>query len=262
MSALGQHLMLRFTDDRIMTPSLESRCAFARTVLRIGRPFGLLFFAAAGTHSHTVLIATESEAARFAQALECALRWALQVPVPFERYRRKPVLSQAHLYNLRSYVLGNARRHGDQVDPYLEASNLPDLLGLRVIGAYTCGRARELLPKLTREQLLEHLGLSDLGEGDDVRHLADSAAASVAAPTLAGRQSLVVQARIAATHLGLALGASKGWLARHLGLSKSGLRHVVRQTPDPSLAKAIRRQLWLREHLPLAPANQPIPSKQ
>ena len=61
MSALGQHLMLRFTDDRIMTPSIESRCAFARTVLRIGRPFGLLFFAAAGTHSHTVLIATKSE---------------------------------------------------------------------------------------------------------------------------------------------------------------------------------------------------------
>ena len=93
-SPLGWQVILRLTDDRILTPSVASRRAFSTSVLRIGAPFELLFFCAAGTHAHFAVICSRHDAGRFARNLMVSLRRVLSYPVPFERVRRTPIRDQ------------------------------------------------------------------------------------------------------------------------------------------------------------------------
>jgi hypothetical protein len=61
--------------------------------------------------------------------------------------------------------LTQIKRHGvTHLDPLLEATNLPDLLGLRSVGRYTAANVRRVLPRIQRGQLLEMLDLVQVGD--------------------------------------------------------------------------------------------------
>ena len=246
---LGRHLILRLVDDRILTPTVADRRALARAVLGIGEPFGLILFSVAGTHSHLATLCGRRDAGRLARNLTNSLRRRLELPVSFEVCRIRPINDQAHLRTLPRYILENARKHGTDVDPFHEATNLPDLLGLRVLGAYTRELVKQRLPSLTRSELLACFGLKKLGEGGDLRRLAEAAAAAVGETSLKGRRPSIVRARAAAVRVALDAGARPAWLARQLGLSARGLREVAGRGAEHELTAAIRRQLWLRDRL-------------
>src|SRR6185503_20611071 len=95
------------------------------------------------------------------------------------------------------------RHHGFTHDPFHDASNAPDLLGMRVLGTWTAAHVREHVPRIKRADLLGAIGLEPdpdavaFADGD----VAAAAAAAVGAPSLTGRACDVTAARAAAIHL-------------------------------------------------------------
>lgn len=91
----------------------------------------------------------------------------------------KPVADGWHAYKLFDYVLRQGVRHQLDSDPLLEATNLPDLLGLRPLGRRTAISVRRFLPRVDRQQLLSLLGVPTLEPADGP--LEDVVAAACAA---------------------------------------------------------------------------------
>jgi hypothetical protein len=124
----------------------------------LGRTAGLLVFRLPDSHLHVVLLCSRERAGRFAHDVEVALRRRLCLPVRFAPAHLVEIKDQAHLENVVDYVLRNQEHHGAAADPLHDASNLPELLGLRVGGGWLIGAVREAVPRLRRRRLLEILG--------------------------------------------------------------------------------------------------------
>lgn len=247
MPPLAHQVILRLRDDRVLAPSPGARRLLASIVLRAGREPGLVAFRAADTHLHCALLADATTATEFGRRTAIALGRALRLPVGFTPARVLPVNDQAHLNNLFSYIQGQGAHHGLEVDPFHDAGNLPDLLGLRLLGAYTIPLVREHLPRVGRADLLRHLGRTELPE-DPVTWLAlkEAAAAAAGLPALEGRSDAVVAARraaVAASRESLTT-ARMGAL---LGISTRAVFRLRGEPADAALVAAVRRQAALRE---------------
>lgn len=200
MFPLAWHLMLRLDDQRVIAPSTPARRTLARAVHAAGAPRGLLAFRGSDTHVHVLLMCSRAEAGRAAQALACRLRRALDSDICFDRARILPVNHQSHLGNAAEYILRQDQRHGFVTDPLHDASLLPDLLGLRVLGREAVVRFREHLPRLGRTALLDMLGVRSLEPGGDPSFLPDAAAAALGLASLADHRPDTVLARAALVH--------------------------------------------------------------
>lgn len=259
MSTLAHHFMLRCRDDRVLTPSVGTRRALARVVLAQGRGAGLLAFRAADTHLHVLSAVGRPEAGELGRRLSLALGRVLALPVGFEPVRIVPVLDQRHLSNAFHYILGQDQHHGFGHDPTHDASNLPDLLGLRVIGVFTADSVRNHLPRVNRTSLLAHLGADPQACSEPLAALADAAAAAVGLHLLVGREPLVVAARRAAV---IAAGATPiSEVAELLSLPLRTTQRLRCEGAPPELVRAVRLQLGLRARCPepafVAPTPQP-----
>jgi hypothetical protein len=247
MSAIGQHIMFRAKDDRVIARSPAQRRAFARVMLAHGEEFGLFVFRQVDTHGHAGAGCSRADAGRFARRVQSALTQVLPVEGGFAPARYKDIADQRHLEHLFDYVLEQQNHHGAFVDPFHDASNLPDLLGLRTTGVYTAQQVHALLPRVTRGQLLRHFGVDDLdGRLVDFALLADAAAAAVGLSRLSPRCRVSAAARHAALHV-----AGDAVQVSAVGeLLAIGTRHVTRlraQQPSEALVGAVRGQLFLRQ---------------
>ncbi|MBW2454147.1 MAG: hypothetical protein JRI68_06540 [Deltaproteobacteria bacterium] len=235
----------------MLAPTIEQRRALARAVLRVGRDYRLIAFRAADTHLHLEALCGRAEAGRLANRVEGSLHKTLRYPVRFEPARIWPIADQRHLYNATRYILGQDQRHQLRDDPWAEASNLPDLLGLRTIGHFTAVELERSLPRLRFADLSAGLGLTpaQLTQGDDwmgaIDDLAVATAAAVALPHLEGRSGEVVAARRAAAVATRAAVVSAR-LVSLLGVSPRTARRLRAEQADPALVEAVRRQLRLR----------------
>jgi hypothetical protein len=147
MSHIAIHLMLRLEDDRVIATSTAARRKITRSILRVGRPFGLVAFRAADTHVHLQALCDLRAAGQLGRRAAIALRRSLALPVRFKPCHVKPINDQAHLYRAFHYILRQDDHHDLNVDTYHEASNLPDLLGMRLVGRYTWENMRAHLPR-------------------------------------------------------------------------------------------------------------------
>ncbi|MCC6522121.1 MAG: hypothetical protein IT373_05620 [Polyangiaceae bacterium] len=253
---LGQHIVMRLREDRVLAPTVEARRAFARAVLRVAEPFALLATRASDTHVHLLVACPEPEARELGRRLGVSLRRVLALPTPFERARLRPVHDQWHLASAFRYVLGQHAHHGIGGDELFEASNLPDLLGMRLLGAHATAHVRGLLPRVGRTELLALLGVPDLDEPRAIHpdDLPDAAAGAVGLPDLAGLSAPVVAARRAALAVAAALSvrpaprasAPQTTLASALGVHPRTLRQLARSSPDRRLVHAVLLQLRAR----------------
>jgi hypothetical protein len=245
---IGQHIRLRLEDDRVIAPTSAARRLLARIVLHHGRGFRLLSFGCPDTHLHLEPACSHVEAVELDRRVKIHIRKLLHPDVGFQRSRIDPVRDQWHLFNTFRYAITQQEHHGCHVDPFFEATVLPDLLGLRVTGAYLLASVRSLLPRVTRELLLCWLGAPTLDEHvDELRLdlLGEAAAAAVALPHLLGRGADVVAARRAAVHLACRR-LRLGEVADRLSI---GLRTVKRLKGTPVNARllhAVEAQLCLR----------------
>ena len=147
MSAIGQHMMFRAKDDRVILKTSTHRRQFSRVLLAHGEEFGLFAFSHADTHGHAGISCSRAAAGKFARRVLSALTQTIPVDGGFAPARFKDIDDQRHLDRLFDYILNQQNHHGAFVDAYHDASNLPDLLGLRVTGAYTAQTVRALLPR-------------------------------------------------------------------------------------------------------------------
>ncbi len=259
MKELGQHIMIRTDDDRVLAPSDRQRRALAETIYRIATGFPLLSFGAADNHLHLALLCQRLLAARFVQSLLCALHWALDLPVGFFPVRYKPLADQGHLLSTFHYTLEQRNKHGVQSDPFLDASSLPELLGMRLLPTDSIGRVREHVARLRKEQLLRHLGPTLLEPADRElvrafvdadRHdlLRDAAAAALGLPALAGRSAPVARSRRTLAKV-LAECCSTREVGEIIERTASHTRHLRTLSRQPRLEQALRLQLSLRAWL-------------
>ncbi|HZO16374.1 MAG TPA: hypothetical protein VFB62_24035 [Polyangiaceae bacterium] len=228
----------------MIAPSAAARRLFARVMWRMTRGFWTLAFAAADTHAHLeVARCGRRDAGELARRIELSLGRVLELPVGFEPARIKEIRDQGHLGGVFRYTLRQDRHHGVDVDPMRDATNLPDLLGLRIGGEHTVAAVRELLPRVQREELMSFY--EPLGAPGEIvlADLADAAAASVARDL---RDPRAARARVAAVH---AVDASTQELALALGLDARSVRRLRQRRPDNSHVVAIQRQLLLRARL-------------
>jgi hypothetical protein len=248
--ALAWHLMSRLRDDRVLAPDLVARRTLARSVLERGASFDLLVFRAADTHLHQLVLCDRPAAGEFARRVELSLQHRLRPGVVFAPVHIVPVLDQRHLRNAFGYILRQEQRHGLRSDPGFEASNLPDLLGLRPLGAYTAATVRARLPRIQRADLLELLappssGPPDLPGGEpDPLSLSAVAAAAACIPRFDASGRAGAAARRAAVHVVGDLARAE--VGRLLGLTLRQVRRLRSQPPDPRLVAAIERRLALR----------------
>jgi hypothetical protein len=163
--------------------------------------------------------------------------------------RLREIRDQAHLDNAFSYIVAQASHHGIDADPWLEATAIPDLLGLRVIGSYLRPRVRALLPRIRRADLLAKLEIEELEVGGTLDDLADAAAATIAAPTLLGRTPAIIGARRAAIALARGHGADTAQIGQLLGISARAVRWLERAAARPDHVRAVGPQLGLRARL-------------
>ena len=159
LAPIGWHVTLRLDRDfdRVIATTMSQIRNACRLFLRLGRRADLLAFGIADTHMHALLACDRSRAGRFVHDVEVGLRHRLELPVPFARARFTPVERQGHLRNTIGYVFGQDDHHALHRDPFREGTNLCDLLGARTFGRWTVQRFKELLPRVGRGDLLEHL---------------------------------------------------------------------------------------------------------
>ena len=251
--ALGHHIVMRATADRVLAPTVVTRRALARSVLRVAADFRLLAMRAADTHLHLLVVGTREAAREFARRLAISLRRALDVA--FAPARMTAVVDQRHLVNAFHYVLRQHARHDIASDPLFDASNLPDLLGMGVIRFATARCVSSLLPRVRRSDLSDLLGVPSLDEprpaalGD----LADAAAGAVGLAHLADRTSAAVAARRAAVHV---LAASPDAalstvtvVAAARGVGRHCVRKMLDAPVDRTLVVAVTLQLRLSASL-------------
>lgn len=248
MASLGFHITLRLRDDRPLAVDDDERRTLARAVLEIGEAYGLFAFAAVDTHLHLAVACERDRAGRFCQALTLALAARLQLGASFEPARIRPFRDQWHRQNTLFYILRQSEHHGVSGDPFFEATNLPDPLELRVLGGYTRHRVAALLPRVTNTHLAALLG-SPLDERVVPALLLPATLAATGLVRLEGQGRAVSDARTAA--LAVCPGSD-------LGVSIRARQRAAARDADPTLVRAIRLQMGLRDGTRLRPSSPPI----
>jgi hypothetical protein len=251
MHELGHHVVLNLRGRRLLAPTAPARRELARIVIERGRGHGLLAFAAPDTHLHLVTTAGRSEAGELARSVAYAIQRRLRPGAAFERSWLEGITSHGHLHRTALYALRQHERHRVREDPHRDASLLPDLLGLRVLGTDLVATVEEALPRLHEGELLAAAGWGELDLGAWVEStvgLADAAAAAAGRAHLEGGRGEAAAARRAAVAVGLEL-TEPAEVSRLLGLTDRAVRKLRAEAPDPPLVRAIRRQLALRAAL-------------
>ncbi len=200
--ALAWHVTCRLADDRAIARTPEELRLASGIIKRHGEPRGLLAYSVGDTHSHHLLACDRVAAGRFALFSETALRKRLRLPVSFEAARIRPVETPRHaLFSLR-YVFQQAAHHRSAFDLALDGSSLPELVGMRSVDGSMARRVRELLPRLSRAQILEWLGAPGFDACDtNPRLIVEATAGAFLLPTLSGTGAREARARTAAVHV-------------------------------------------------------------
>ncbi|MCC6525744.1 MAG: hypothetical protein IT373_24065 [Polyangiaceae bacterium] len=242
---LGWHIGMRLADDRVLASTPHERRLLSRGVLRHGERARLVAYRAVDTHLHAELLCERAEVGRFTRSVGSAVAAALGRQVPLHMSFVKPIADQRHGLATLRYILGQERHHGLDSDPFHEASNLPDLLGLRVLGAHTARVLGQAFPRVRRLELLEAFGGAASSEAQELELLEDAAAAAFALPDLRGRGPEIVVARRAAVQAA-GRAATAGELARLLGAGVRTVERLRLQPCGPDLVAAVRGQWRLR----------------
>ena len=245
MKELGQHIRIRTKNDCVIAPTAEEKRKLARVVLKIAKDHPLLSFGLADTHLHLQVASPRVSCGMLSRRLLNSLSQHLELPSLFEPTYFLSIRDGKHNYNTFRYILNQQQHHGVHTDPLHEASNLPDLLGLRILGTYTIGHVRRFLPRVSRKMLLDLMGTSDLQPtAGSPEFIVEAAKRASALPDLCGSRPPVIETRRAIIHI-LEKRTTKRRIADLLGVSRRNVLLQVKKPPNLKLIAAIRKQMDL-----------------
>ena len=255
MSPIAWHVSL-VLDPKTSTLDDPASCRLlSRTMLDCGEPFGLLAFR---VHDHTLralVQASESATQDFARHLRICLAHRMELATDFRKVRLSPVRGRQQLYWQLLHVLRGPALPSHDV--LAEASNLHDLLALRVVGRTTRLRLRRLLPDLDPASLRSLLPVSDSATKPILEELLSEAAAAAAClphidvPGIDGRHAR------AALHLArVALRTRRG---RGPSVTARALQELLAARNGQELVDAVLRQARLRSAITEARSARTVP---
>jgi hypothetical protein len=259
MRPLAFHLTFRCVDSRVVAPDVPAQRRVASVIHRVGEPYGLLAFRAAGDHLHLAATCDRADAGKLARSVAGQLTKHLDLP-GFLPTHFTPCFEQAHAEEAFLYVLRNAEKHGVTNDPSHEASSIGALLGLRVAASAYIARVRQAFPSLDRRTLLGVLGVRELAPAFQMDCLADAAAGAVGLADLDGSDASVA-ARAAAVRVAVA-SVSLAAVAAALEVGERTARRYRSEEADPVLERAIGLRMGLRAALgDRARVDLPVPAR-
>jgi hypothetical protein len=220
----------------------------AKAVLDLSRGYALLAFRLVGAELHVLVACSEQRAERLGCRL-CAhfappeRRGQPTVFAWTEAVTTRQALQDA-FYRLMKPALG-ASQHRDGEH---EASNLPDLVGLRVNGDYTRLNVRSLLPDVHAPELFAFLDMPGISPPERFtiwEELPDAAAAAFAisdvhAPQPDARRARTAAVQTACRHLPVAR------VSQFMRLRRRTVRRLQRTQIDRDALRAVSMQLMLR----------------
>lgn len=262
MPTLGRHLSLKLLDDRCIGTTPEERRLIAQVVLSQGRRDHVIALGEPDNHIHIYAGCTRAAGNRLAQRVESSLKQRLGLEVGFRPVWNKALRDGHHPRSLTRYIFTQAAHHGVPDDPLFESTNLPDLLGLRLIGRYTIGNVKRWVRRFGAADLLECLQVPRLVPRDGpLEHLPLATLAATALPHLRGKTPEVMAAKRAFVSIvGKRLAAPA--LGERLGVSRRTVFDLRRQPAEPALVHAIRLQLDLiRQKCPDQTLAAPFPTE-
>jgi len=258
-TALGHHIRLRLINNAVLTSTPRGFRTIAQVVLEKARNHDLLSFGLADNHLHIITGAgcEERAAHELGRRVALSLRRRLTIDARFEKAYVKPILDAAHLRNAFTYPFRQDVRHGLSMDPTREASNAPDLVGARILGAYTVPNVMRALPRTPMRQLYGYFGVEKLEPADGpLEAIVPAARAAAGLHSLAGSTSEVFDARRAVIAV-VGDRLDLGCLARLLGVSRRTVS-LLKHRPAPArLVQATRLQIAIRSRVP-ASALEPL----
>lgn len=240
----AHHIRLRPRGAWVIADSPEARRVVVRTVLDLGRSRNLLAFGLADNHLHLEAVCDRAEAGKLAHALEVSL--GKQLGLRFEQAWIEPVAGGAHLERLFGYIGRQPQHHGLTSDPLSEGTMLHDVLGLRPRGLYVAHNVKRWLPRITRRDLLEMLGVPELSSVDGpLDSLVEAGLRAACLPDLRGKGAERRTLRCALVGL-VGRQQSSPALGELLSCSERSVFRLRAATPDRTLVHAVRGQLGLQ----------------
>jgi hypothetical protein len=244
------HLTFASASRLPLFPTEAARLIAAACIARVAGC--LLMFEIADDHVHVEIACSRDELAARRSALSRALGTIAAVPLVASHVQ--PVRSRAHLLRNVRYFLTQPGHHGPARDLALDpGSCFQDLVGARCLPGFDPMNLKRALPRVTRVDLLEIVGLPatalEPATPETVRRAGVSAivracAAVVAVPhALRGRGLAAVQARRAAVHTCDAVGLSRRDLAHELGVSDRAIRYSAREPVPRVILRAVPLRL-------------------
>lgn len=237
---LAWHVNFKLSGKEVLAPSRSWRLRFVQRVAHFQDRAEIVAFSLAADHGHVLTLGDRPSA--FVHALECSLRWHLDLARPFRRAWFEPVESQSHLRSALHYCLDQVAHHGLAADPLREASNLPDLLGARELFPSTRRRVREYLPRTSRASLVRHFQLEGLDEGRDLSLLTQAGEAACGGPLDGSAPALAIKA--AMLRVAVDEGMARATAARRVGVHRTAVARYLRRA-RPELVRAVKLQLFL-----------------
>jgi hypothetical protein len=247
---LGYHCRLCLFDSRPIAPEPWQRRLAMECVLKVSAEFRLLAVSMPDSHLHAEAVCSRAEAGELQRRLGISLSKKLKLPVRFQSYEPKPIVSPAHRLSCLKYVVTQDVRHAlVDWDPYREYTNLPDLIGARLNGRYTARNVSYFLPRLKIRELYQWIGIAPLDPAE-LPHTSAPVFEGIYEATLRAACLLDLQTRTpahqAASRAALAVLGDRytqQQAACLLGLSRSTVQRAHRQPADALLVRAIQLQL-------------------
>jgi hypothetical protein len=241
--ALAWHIVMRVRDNRVLATRRPLRLHLLRTVARFAGDHELLAAGLADTHLHLVCIDDRARLGRMVQRIGSSLQQTRKFGVAIGPLHPTEVRDQRHLQRAVRYILRQPAQHGIDV-PDDESSNLPDLLGERVLFAESLPAVRRHLPRLDLRSLAAPSASAPLEDSLDWRRLPDAAAAAVGRPDLRGRGADLRLARAAMVAVAPPAGPERRLALR--SLPRETCRRLRALPTSPALRRAVLAQLRRR----------------
>ncbi len=230
----------------MIAPTKQQRFEIVNIISGLANKYQILTWRLVDTHIHLLVVQSRESAGKLTQVLETVINKRLNLAIGFSPGFIKPIANQNHLLQTFQYIMRQEDHHQTLIDPFHDASNLPDLLNLRVFEKPLYNHISDYLPRIKRSTLLHFLKRDPTLETKSYKDLREAIKSATGIYHLKKNIGIVRKAKRAALFLSKK-DLSPVQQAGYLEISTRTIRRLKQKPPEPSLVSAIKAQLAMRQ---------------